>query len=359
MRYLIIIPLFLFKSLSFCQSFKTFKIQPAIYSFNLNKYQGGYSKFIEYDENNEEFIRSVDKPYKTLEIFSTKTHQLKYTVPLKAGAVGSFKKMKNNTFWVHDLTANQYLLVDKNGKINKKIKEPEYSNNLAYIYTSYSNFTPIVTYNNALYVTGRLMFNDYLDININELRKTGIVKKLGIDGKNTFIGKPASLSLKNFYGNMLNYSITNKKNMLIVSPQFSDEIQVINLDDNSIKFVKLKTKYEALIKPLSLLKNAGKFTNQQRNEYFKNSYTNVGLIYDKYRDIYYRFVRLPSNTMGAMMCNILIFDKNFNLMFENKIDQKKYNASQFFITEKGLAIFNVENYKKDNTKLVFDLFILK
>jgi hypothetical protein len=63
--------------------------------------------------------------------------------------------------------------------------------------------------------------------------------------------------------------------------------------------------------------------------------------------------------MGAMMCNILIFDKNFNLMFENKIDQKKYNASQFFITEKGLAIFNVENYKKDNTKLVFDLFILK
>lgn len=358
MKIFIFIPIFFLKSLSFCQSFNTFKIQHAVYSFNLNQKQGAYAKFIEYDEKNEEFIRTVDKPYKVIEIFSTKTHQLKYTVPIKGGSLGSFKKMKDNTFWVHDLAANQYLFVNISGQIIKKIKEPEYSNNLAYIYTSYNNFTPIISYNNALYVTGRLMFNDYHNINTSELKKTGIIKKLALNGKNTFIGKPATLSLTNFYGNMLNYSITSNKSLLIISPQFSDEIQVINLDDNSTKFIKLKTKYEALIKPLSQLKNAGRFTNQERNEYFKNSYTNVGLVYDKYRDIYYRFVRYPSSAIGAMMCNILIFDKNFNLIFENRIDQKKYNAAQFFITEKGLAIFNYENYKKDNTKLVFDLFTI-
>jgi hypothetical protein len=356
-KYLFLFLVFL-KSSSFSQNYKSFKINAAAYSFKLGDSQGALSKFIEYDELNQEFIRSVQAPYNAIEIFNTKTGLLKKTIKTKTNKIGSFKKNSNSSFWIHDPITRVYQRINYKGDILNKLKEPDYSEDLIFIASSDYPYAPIITYDDFLFVTGRIMFKDLNPKNLDSYKNTGIIEKLNIKGKASFMGHPTKLSSVNFYGNMNNYSITINKNLLIAAPHFSDEIQVFNLENNNHSIINLKTNYGKLIKPLSKITDAYKFKNVERNEYFKNSYTNVGFVYDKYNNVYYRFVRHPYTNPGPMNCSILVFDKNFKLLFENKIDQKKYNVSQFFVTEKGLAIFNYQKYNSDNSKLIFDLFSL-
>ncbi|MDN3586844.1 DUF4221 family protein [Pedobacter aquatilis] len=90
-----------------------------------------------------------------------------------------------------------------------------------------------------------------------------------------------------------------------------------------------------------------------------NSYTNIGIAYDKYRNCYYRFLRFPSSTAGVMMCSVIVLDKDFNVLMEQKIDNNVYSVNQYFISEKGLAFFNHKLYQADNSKIVFDVFTIK
>lgn len=95
------------------------------------------------------------------------------------------------------------------------------------------------------------------------------------------------------------------------------------------------------------------------------------LIYDKYRDVYYRFV-YPGIELGAnddaMMLNdfyrqfsIMIIDKDFNLIGETVMPEKTYNANAFFINEAGLWISTntPENPKFEEDAINFQLFTLE
>ncbi|MGM0579292.1 MAG: DUF4221 family protein [Bacteroidota bacterium] len=90
-----------------------------------------------------------------------------------------------------------------------------------------------------------------------------------------------------------------------------------------------------------------------------------GLKYDKWREIYYRFVYNPINkfadrsTLGEN-ASIIILNKEFEIIGKSSINAKKYSFGITFINEDGLHLFNSYQYnEKDDSQLSFDLFKLK
>ena len=93
-------------------------------------------------------------------------------------------------------------------------------------------------------------------------------------------------------------------------------------------------------------------------------------MYDKYRDVYYRFVELPyelkqnespfDDPKGREF-SIIIIDKDFNIIGETKFPGNKYFYKMSFVGRDGLYISenNLANPEFDEDKLVFACFKLE
>ena len=94
------------------------------------------------------------------------------------------------------------------------------------------------------------------------------------------------------------------------------------------------------------------------------------VMYDKYRDVYYRFVEHPcelAQNEGYMDSpksrefSVIIFDKNFRIIGETKFPGNKYFIRMSFVGRDGLYISenNLANPDFDEDKLVFACFKLE
>lgn len=95
------------------------------------------------------------------------------------------------------------------------------------------------------------------------------------------------------------------------------------------------------------------------------------LIYDKYRNVYYRFA-YPSTSLdmdtkwigksvyGRKKCSIIILDKEFNIIGETLLPEGVYNSYVFFIDKAGLYISKdyQMNYDQSEDFMTFELFEL-
>jgi hypothetical protein len=339
------------------QSYNSFKVTKAKYNFTINDKQGADSRFIEYDAKTNEFLRSVEYPKYGIEIFDVKSRKLKQTIYPKLEKLDVFKKITNNQYWVHDPWLQTFYLINAKGEVLKKIDEPKQSNDkVLSIYTGGSAFCPISIFNNSLYITGGISLGNAAT-NTKQYKIAGIVEKIAPNGNVSFIGRPATISVNNYFGFLNGYTSTLNKDILVVSPLYSDEIQLINLKTNTLKLLKLNTRFNALIKPLGLIEKKNDFNSAKMNLHFMENYKTVGMVYDSYKNVFYRFVRWPSKGFDDLTFSILVIDHDFKILFEKTLDST-YSPGQFFITPLGLAIFNKAAYVKDATSLSFDLFVL-
>ena len=94
------------------------------------------------------------------------------------------------------------------------------------------------------------------------------------------------------------------------------------------------------------------------------------IMYDKYRDVYYRIVELPYelkqnesafDTPKGREFSIIIFDKDLNIIGETKFPGNKYLYKMSFVGRDGLYISenNLANPEFDEDKLVFACFALE
>lgn len=260
--------LFLLVQISFLtnvigQSYKSFSIVPASYVFKLNKTQGYNSTQNQIDEKNVLFYRSVESPVSAIEIFDLKTGDLKQTVSSKKFTINSFVKTDDERFWIHDTWGKKFILVEKNAKIIREIKEVSRKN--VDLLSIDSKFRPILFYNNEILTTGLFLFRKDLDTKSAYYKRSGIVRGIDMNNKTRYIGRIAPSAETNFYGNSNVYSYTLNGNQLIVAPYFSDEIQIINLLQNTTTFINIKSKYAQLIKPMAPIGQFSSYTNAQNS----------------------------------------------------------------------------------------------
>ena len=95
-------------------------------------------------------------------------------------------------------------------------------------------------------------------------------------------------------------------------------------------------------------------------------------MYDKYRDVYYRFAEMPCElakdedpysefTPKAREFSVIILDKDFRIIGETKFPGNKYFIRMSFVGRDGLYISenNLANPDFDEDKLVFACFALE
>ena len=94
------------------------------------------------------------------------------------------------------------------------------------------------------------------------------------------------------------------------------------------------------------------------------------IMYDKYRDVYYRFVDHPceqaaedmySHTPRSREFSVIIFNKDLRIIGETKFSGNKYDNRMSFVGRDGLYISenNLANPEFDENKLVFACFKLE
>ncbi|MDR2773493.1 MAG: DUF4221 domain-containing protein [Tannerella sp.] len=99
------------------------------------------------------------------------------------------------------------------------------------------------------------------------------------------------------------------------------------------------------------------------SHYFEN-YSYSAIIYDKYRNVYYRMVEHPWKDYHQGMdwmpwlkqISIVILDGDLNFIGETVLDMEyRLSSSQFMVTADGLLLHKRTD---DEDELIFDLFTL-
>ena len=162
------------------------------------------------------------------------------------------------------------------------------------------------------------------------------------------------------------YDYNVKENRLVCSFDFYDSIMVTdNLKD--VKWYNAKSKYLKSMKP-----NVDNHTNDLNAliKYMeKPKY--LHLMYDKYRDVYYRFAEMPCEfakdespydyfAPKAREFSVIILNDKFEIIGETKFSGSKYFYKMSFVGKDGLYISenNLANPDFDEDKLVFSCFKL-
>ena len=138
---------------------------------------------------------------------------------------------------------------------------------------------------------------------------------------------------------------------------------ITSIDHNIVERVNVKSNYiDRVVMPNDY---NGTLKSMCENPNYGN------LLYDKYRDVYYRVCYLKTEIdnrenymelwdFGRKIFSIIILDKNFNIIGETVFPEYTYNPNLMYIDEKGLYISenHYKNPNYDDDKLIFRLFRL-
>lgn len=189
--------------------------------------------------------------------------------------------------------------------------------------------------------------------------KTGNVDKLPIYHPSFFNQKIKNLA----GGDGFTYDYNYKQNRLVCSFTGHDSLMVTD-DLKTVRWYNGKSRYADIVLKLYEVDDDW---NWLRKAEESPQYHNV--MYDKFRDVYYRFVQLPyelkakESPMGEKYdreFSVIIFDKDFKIIGETKFPGNKYFFKMSFVGRDGLYISenNLNNPEFDEDKLVFACFKL-
>jgi hypothetical protein len=153
-------------------------------------------------------------------------------------------------------------------------------------------------------------------------------------------------------------------NEMIVSFPASEYLFKYSLDNYTVDSIKCKSDYFKKIKPLKKDRHLESFNDEESLKYFSTTPTWSAIVFDKYRDVFYRFAELPNteqdfdpkNTMKSLRkrISIIILDRDFEKKGESFIG-KGYNIMGAIVTPDGLLLSRLDN---DKSKITYDIFKL-
>lgn len=166
-------------------------------------------------------------------------------------------------------------------------------------------------------------------------------------------------------GYSFSYDYNYKVNRLTCSFTGFDSLMVTD-DLKNVRWYNGKSRYLNRMRPV--LREGVDGFGALIKEKEAASYSHI--MYDKYRDIYYRFAEMPCelganeyvyNDAKAREFSVIIFDKDFRIIGETKFPGNKYFYKMSFVGRDGLYISenNEANPEFDENKLVFACFGLQ
>jgi len=150
--------------------------------------------------------------------------------------------------------------------------------------------------------------------------------------------------------NATNYSTTYNGNNFIYSFVISDSLYLVE---------KIGFRKGFLAKTRLSNKNILSMQKPSYNndlEYVLGNIQYDGIIYDKYRNVYYRFVKHPLpykndngeiNSFHSKPISIIVLNKSLEIIGETKLEDDKFTTSMYFVAQEGLFVSNSNPKNED------------
>jgi len=185
----------------------------------------------------------------------------------------------------------------------------------------------------------------------------------------THIPRPALYNKANWGvgGNYIVYGDFNEVDSLFVYGFPVDhQIRVWSMAGEQKAYM-AKSKFFSEILPFSSKRRNGPeyYENDKMRDHNATTPSYGSLKYDKYNDVYYRVASHPlslekwrdPSASHLKRVSIIIMDSNFKKIGETKINEAVYYTS-LLVTREGILLPDLEEYKKNENKLTFNLYKL-
>ncbi|WP_455590609.1 DUF4221 family protein [Bacteroides sp.] len=307
------------------------------------------------DKDGREFLTFQNNVDPQILVYDMNTQEYVHTItldkegPNSVGLFCGYNICSWGEIYIPCMMKNEIDIVDSIGTINRKIPYPEAIQGkmtLPFIVTSFP-YSPLYIIGSKLYIP------QYPNLQLGnrtiEDSPVTIVLDTVTDKLTEFAFRfPAIMIseriLKNTLGVEFSYSSYFVENHFVYSFFFDEDIYVVSLDGKMERKVTAKSKY---IDKISVDNKVPDLSSLAETLCKIPMYGN--LIYDKYRDVYYRFVypetALGPNEnfmdiwqLGRTKFSIMILNKDLEVIGETLFPENTFASNLFFIREDGLYL---------------------
>ena len=343
----------------------------------------------QFEEDDKEYLLfgNLEKRQYELLIYDVEKQNLHKRIPLEKegpngvpGIWGCIPFFDSKTFLVSQHNSGRMSIIDGEGNVVQKYNMRQSSDKtkrrglwvdsrfgVSFFYTPSFIKDSIVYFSNGIFIQYKI--NQRLDREVwktipmfNSLNlKNGHIHTLPIKYPDIFeddVKVPAG------GGYEFTYDYNYKQERLVCSLTGYDSIMVTD-DLKQVRWYNGKSRYLKSMRPKVYEADGFDWLREATEN---PAYHNI--MYDKYRDVYYRIVELPYelkqnespfDTPKGREFSIIIFDKDLNIIGETKFPGNKYLYKMSFVGRDGLYISenNLANPEFDEDKLVFACFALE
>ena len=345
-----------------------------------NTYYLSKSMF-QFEEDDKEYLQfgNFEKKQHEILIYDIENQNLHKRIPLEKegprgvpAVYGCIPYFNSKTFLVSQHNIGRTTIIDGEGSVlrNYNIRRLEDGNKfwadcrygLSFFYTPSFTKDSIVYFRNELFLQ-RMNRNVWKTIPMfNSLNlKNGHVGTLPIHYPDIF---EDDVEIPAGGGYAFTYDYNYKEGRLVCSLTGYDSIMVSD-DLKQVRWHNGKSRYLKSIRPRVYEANGFDWLRESKGG---PKYHNI--MYDKYRDVYYRIAEFPYEFKAnespfddpkGREFSVIVFDKDFNIIGETKFPGNKYFYKMSFVGRDGLYISenNLANPEFDENKLVFACFTLE
>ena len=320
----------------------------------------------------EEFLALINRNINGIQIYSIADRKLYKKIQFPEEGPDGFPRLRAFTFvnpdsiFIVSLYAKDLWLVDIDGQIKKKYNAQNQGQPLFNLGAGFYSGVKPIYFNGKLYIHA---FSKAVDsFNLAFFEPDNKIE-IEIDPRNETwnyldIGFPPL-----YEGNLWIGDISRdvgKDGTLVYSSAVNPEVTTYSLVDKKADAHKADSRFINNIEPLLVSGD-----QNAMSRYFVETPRYTSLAYDKYNDVYYRFVRHELPTVDPKTgqrtehddapFSIIILDSSFNQLGETKMEDLKHNMNAYFITKDGLYISNTNPKNPDLNEdvLSFTLFKLR
>jgi len=318
------------------------------------------------NEKGDCYLVWLNTPNSHIHFYNLKTKKRDWVIPFQGGnngtdaigSLGAFAIKNKDSIVVLSKKKNKLYVADFNGKILHKAELKAGTIQLLMSIHNYKRMALLppnkIIYHKSPFIKAEL--GGYWNFAMTfcyDLKTQKYDSVYKYDGKTSKDVYSAGHSYTGFY--------PTKKGSYLYSMGTDKEIVVTDLK-GKVEYKYAASKYNTK----SIPKITKGHTDKEGDEFYANNYAYRHIIYDEYRDVYYRFALHPNENMNedydhGKPFSIIILDKEFKIIGETEVIKSFYYYDNFFVAHEGLYISN--NHKNNpNLKediLSFQLFKLK
>tara|TARA_A100000171_G_C2133289_1_gene148168 strand:- start:592 stop:1761 length:1170 start_codon:yes stop_codon:yes gene_type:complete len=332
---------------------------------------------IEYfTDKGHEYLAKFNKPDQSIKVFSLESGEVAKNIQMSTtgpnalidfdGVPNRFKIISMDSIIVYNGVKSELVLINSKAEILKKWEVTDRKIDPDYPVFPLDTYSKIIINEHGLILSGNISWSE------TGLPPLALIKWHEDKVSQTQI--PDNFEIYNQYpinniGTMdlfTSSNTTNNQHEILVSYALDHRILILDKD--------LKVSYKELRNPrLGELKIYGKdirkINPMTENALYDHVYsTGVyhSIIYDPYRNIYYRISRIPvpvkefSELMSKGIpfysdYSVIAYDEHFNPIGESTFNNSSLDHRMIFVSKKGL---NIKNYPDNEDLLTFTTFVL-